>query len=132
VVIQGAGTSGNVVLGNYIGTDVNGTADLGNTGTGVLIDGGATANTVGGTSAGARNVISGNNLDGVRILNVGTSGNVVLGNFIGTDSNGTAALGNSADGVFILVGATANTVGGATASARNVLSGNDLHGVAIL
>ncbi len=66
---------------------------------GVLIQNGATANTVGGTSSGAANVISGND-NGV-YLSSGTSGNVVMGNLIGTDINGTANLGNSNNGVLI-------------------------------
>src|SRR5260370_395298 len=94
-------TSGNVVLGNKIGTDVNGTANLGNSRDGVFIEQSATANTIGGTASGAANVISGNSIYGVFLSGSGTSGNVVLGNKIGTDVSGTANLGNSRDGVFI-------------------------------
>ncbi len=118
------GGSGNVVLGNKIGTDVNGTAKLGNTNDGVLIDSGATANTIGGTASGAGNVISGNNSVGVYITGSGTSGNVVLGNLIGADINGTANLGNTGDGVLLNNGASANTVGGTTAGAGNSIAFN--------
>jgi Ca2+-binding RTX toxin-like protein len=127
----GVGTSGNVALGNYVGTDVTGMADLGNLVNGVVIRLGATANTVGGTAAGAGNVISGNDLDGVAILDPGTSGNLVEGNLIGTDKNGTGPLGNSVQGVAILGSATGNTVGGLTAAARNVISANVKSGVVI-
>jgi len=123
--IKGRGTSGNVVLGNFIGTDVHGTAILGNNIAGVLIDSGATANTVGGSAAGAANVISANLYDGVRLSDSGTSGNVVLGNKIGTDVYGTANLGNHIGGVDIRNGATANTVGGTAAVAANVISANN-------
>ncbi len=116
------GTSGNLVVGNYIGTDVNGTANLGNS-TGVLLQQGATANTIGGTAAGTANVVSGNTF-GVFFSISGTSGNVVLGNFIGTDVHGTAALGNGTRGVAIEFGATANTIGGTTTDSGNVISGN--------
>jgi hypothetical protein len=54
------------VQGNYIGADATGSADLGNYSQGVLIDR-APGKTVGGTGAGARNVISGNNSKGVKI-----------------------------------------------------------------
>ena len=79
IQIWGAGTSGNVVQGNYIGLDVTGTLDLGNTNQGVAIFGGATNNTIGGTLADAGNVISGNNQYGVAITQSGTNGNVVQG-----------------------------------------------------
>jgi titin len=122
VHIDGVGTSGNTVLGNLIGTDITGTANLGYYVEGILIGGGATANTVGGTAPGAGNVISGNS-NGVEIMDLGTSGNVVLGNLIGTDITGTVALGNSNQGVHI-ADASDNTVGGTAAGAGNVISGN--------
>ena len=48
-----------MVLGNLIGTDIHGTAKIGNF-DGVFLGAGAAANTVGGTASGAANVISGN------------------------------------------------------------------------
>src|SRR5207248_10443461 len=62
------------IQGNLIGTDVNGTADLGNTGNGVSINDSAFAAnvTIGGTDPAARNVISGN--DGVGIELRGVTG----------------------------------------------------------
>ncbi len=132
VEISGSGTSGNLVEGNLIGTDINGTAALGNTNDGVLIDSGATANTIDGVvAAPTANVISGNGNNGVEIDSSGTSGNVVLGNFIGTDSHGTAKLGNTHDGVAIESGATANTIGGTASGSANVISGNNSIGVYI-
>ncbi len=50
------------------------------------------SNTIGGTTAAASNVISGNTNDGVEITGSGTTGNVVAGNCIGTTAAGTAAL----------------------------------------
>jgi hypothetical protein len=115
---------GNVIKGNYIGTDVTGTATLGNSGKGVHIDF-APNNTIGGTNAKARNVISGNS-QGVNIFGSGSVGNLVQGNFIGTDVSGTVALGNfmQGAGVDIAGGASNNTVGGTSAGARNIISGN--------
>ncbi|HVS34199.1 MAG TPA: SdrD B-like domain-containing protein [Gemmataceae bacterium] len=145
VYITGSGTTGNVVAGDYIGTDVTGATTydvtgigalyspaISGSGAGVTIDGGATDNTIGGDTAGARDVISGfgGSSAGVDIGGCGTSGNVVEGDYIGTDYTGTTrfdsngrTLGNS-QGVAFYDGATVNTVGGATASARNVISGN--------
>lgn len=124
------GSSGNAVEGNLIGTDVSGTADLGNGVDGVHI--GASANNrVGGTSVAARNVISGNDANGVQIFGVGASSNTVEGNYVGTNSTGTAALPNFSGGVALSFGASNNTVGGTSAGAGNLLSGNTHGGLVI-
>jgi CSLREA domain-containing protein len=126
VDISTAAATGNQVLGNYIGTNAAGTADLGNTGSGVAIRLGASGTLVGGAAAGARNVISGNDSIGVRIVDNNTAGNIVKGNFIGTNATGTAAIGNSAEGVRIEGNANTsnNQIGGAAAGERNLISGN--------
>ncbi len=129
VVISGAGTSGNMVEGNTIGAGVSGQSALPN-GTGVEIYFGATANTVGGSIGVTGNLISGNTNDGVLISDSGTSGNTVAGNLIGTGVSGQTILAN-ANGVEITLGATANTVGGNIATARNVVSANTSNGVLI-
>jgi titin len=120
--VTGSGTSSNVIEGNIFGLDKNGLNAIGNTSADVVIQGGATANTVGGTTAGVANTIAATGA-GVYIVQAGTSQNLVAGNFIGTDKTGTQQHGN-AIGVVIGVGATANTVGGTTAAAANVISGN--------
>jgi CSLREA domain-containing protein len=133
VVIQGSEAMLNVVQGNLIGTDITGTIDLGNAFDGVSLESNATQNVIGGMEPGARNVISGNNRDGVFIQGVSIvsgDGNAVLGNFIGTDITGTLALGNSEDGVRIH-SASNNTIGGTTSEARNVISSNKERGITI-
>jgi titin len=138
VLISGAGTSGNLVQGNFIGTDSAGSNTIGNGVAGVRINAGAVANTIGGTGAGAENVISGNEAEGVLISGAGTSGNLVQGNYIGTNPTGTGALPNQ-NGVLIqagavnntIGGAVANTIGGTSAGAENVISGNKAEGVLI-
>ena len=130
VFITGSTATGNQVEGNFIGTDSNGTADLGNTNDGVIILG-APSNTIGGTTTGAGNVISGNDRYGVDISGTASTGNQVQGNFLGTDASGTAALGNSSHGVLI-DGAPSNTIGGTAAEAGNVISGNNSSGVHIV
>ncbi|HEV3083012.1 MAG TPA: hypothetical protein VGY66_24720, partial [Gemmataceae bacterium] len=128
VEIFGVAAKDNVVEGNLIDTDPTGTPPS-PTGTGVEIAGGAFDNTVGGTTAAARNVISGNTV-GVLITGSGTTGNVVDGNYVGTDATGTHSVANGT-GVEIAGGASDNTVGGTTAVARNVISGNSVEGLSI-
>src|SRR5262249_8095450 len=118
---------GNTIAGNYIGTDATGTVDMGSTIDGIVI---LTANnTIGGTTAAARNIISGNNSSGIFITGVPATGNLVQGNYIGTDVTGTNDLGNGV-GVTI-TNAPNNTVGGTAAGARNIISGNDGNGVSL-
>ena len=118
------------VMGNYIGTDVTGTVDIGNTGYGVLINSASFDNTIGGTAAGAGNLISGNDSTGVSISGTGTDNNLVLGNYLGTDVSGALGLGNSQNGVLITSDASNNDIGDGTAAGRNIISGN-LHGITI-
>jgi len=129
VAIAGSGTRGNVVKGNYIGTDPSGTSPLSNGQWGVFITSGAQDNTIGGSSPGDRNVISGNLQEGVFISGSGTTGNVVRGNYIGTNASGTAGLPNGAQGVAIGVGAQDNTIGGTGAGEGNLIAYNEDDGV---
>ncbi len=131
VGISGTGTTGNKVQGNYIGTKADGASALANTASGVGINGGAATNTVGGTTTGAGNVISGNGSDGVQMTSSGTTGNVVQGNLLGTDATGTAAIPNAFRGATIFSSASANIIGGTTAAARNIISGNSQDGIYI-
>ncbi len=121
-----------VVQGNLIGTNATGTLAVANVQNGVFIDG-APANVIGGTTAGARNIISGNTLSGVLIGGTFATGNVVAGNYIGTDVNGTAAVPNRGvqSGVSINNNASGNTIGGSAADAGNVISGNIQHAVTV-
>lgn len=85
-------------------------------------------NIIGGSTAGDRNIISGNDRIGIVIINSAATGNQVRGNYIGTNVNGTAALGNAVDGLQIQATSN-NTIGGSNASDRNIISGNGRHGV---
>ena len=73
VVLVGAGTSHNLVQGNFIGTDVTGTASLGNANSVVRLIGGTHHNTIGGNAPGTGNLISGNENLGVGLHNQQTS-----------------------------------------------------------
>ncbi|MBI3118648.1 MAG: right-handed parallel beta-helix repeat-containing protein, partial [Candidatus Hydrogenedentes bacterium] len=122
--------TGNRIEGNLIGTDVTGSFAIPNSFMGVFITRGATGNIVGGEAPGARNVISGNGVDGVRIARPGTEGNVVENNLIGPDASGFP-LGNNNSGILIVEGAANNLIGGAAATARNIITSNRMYGVEV-
>jgi len=126
VVLRGAGTAGNTVLGNHIGTNATGTSPLANAYSGVEISGGAGGNTIGGAGAGARNVISGNTHQGVSINGGGTAGNTVTGNYCGLNAAGTSAVGNGFGGLQIFEGASDNIIG-----PGNAISGNPTVGISV-
>ncbi|MGO8678775.1 MAG: beta strand repeat-containing protein [Limisphaerales bacterium] len=120
---------GNLIQGNYVGTDVSGRVAVNNGLAGVLIEG--AGNTVGGLAGGAGNVISGNGLDGVWIAGATAASNVVAGNFVGTDATGSSRLGNSRAGVGISEG-PGNWIGGGDEGAGNVISANGNAGIYII
>ena len=95
------GAHDNLVQGNYVGVNANGSAALGNGYWGVLIRSGAYHNTIGGTTAAARNLISGNGVGGIGIAEAGSINNLVQGNYIGTDVTGNQSVGNTLAGVVI-------------------------------
>jgi hypothetical protein len=135
-VFLGVDATGNAVRGNFIGTDASGSNLSNNIGVALT---NAPNNTIGGTTAAARNIISGNGTWGVLISDPDAIGNTVQGNFIGTDVTGTVndpdgiptsgdELGNGLNGVSIRTGADNNTIGGTTAGAGNIISGNGYNG----
>ena len=120
------------IQGNFIGTDHTGTQALGNFQDGVLAP---RFDVIGGTQAGAGNVIAANgrtsylaysniDINAKNGVGLGVS-DLVQGNMIGTDVTGTHALGGGA-GVLIAEGYQFATIGGTTPSARNVISGNSV------
>ena len=143
LVIEGFGgdgikidtAGGDVVTNCRIGTNAPGTAAPGNARMGIEINGAASGptfgvggNVIGGTTPAARNVISGNGILGVVVI--GSNGNTIEGNRIGTNAAGTAALPNSEHGLEIL-GAKSNVIGGTAPGAGNLISGNGEHGVLV-
>ncbi len=130
--INGDHSVGNVVSGNYLGIDITGTLAVGNASDGIILDGGAGNNTIGGSMGGARNVISGNLGNGLSITATAATGNVVVGNNIGTDSTGTQLLGNGGDGVLANAAAIVGTNGDGIhdAAEGNLIAFNVLAGVA--
>jgi CSLREA domain-containing protein len=130
IALSGTLTAGTNVQGNLIGTNAAGAAAIANVLGGISVRSGAHNNVIGGTTAAARNVISGNGVDGILIADIGVSGNVVQGNFIGTDAAGTGALGNSQFGILAAF-SPQNTIGGTAAGAGNIIAFNASVGVAI-
>jgi hypothetical protein len=119
VAVDGAS---NQVTGNFIGTDLTGSVELGNGFDGVEVTG--AGNRVGGAAKGDANLISGN-FAGVRINASNGTGNQVQGNLVGTDVTGTKELGNSGDGISVEAGAAGNLIGGSQSGAGNVIGAND-------
>ncbi len=97
---------------------------------GIVIYAGAHDNTIGGTGAGARNVISGNTFQAVYVGDAGTNNNLVQGNYIGVSRTEMSAVPNGS-GIEIVSGSQSNTIGGTSGAARNVISGNNGPGVLI-
>jgi hypothetical protein len=118
-----AGTDGNGVKGNFIGTDLTGTAAIPNGALngGIYIHGAAQGNVIGGDTPAERNLISGNTGRGIRISGTGTDFTVVSGNIIGLDISGTTALLNGWEGVHVTNDAAYTTIGGTSSGEGNVI-----------
>ncbi|MFO0923260.1 MAG: hypothetical protein U0905_12310 [Pirellulales bacterium] len=124
--IQGFGTAGiaitsssNTIAGNWIGTSSREQAQL------VITMGsrsGGDNNIIGGTSTLDRNVLSGQTNNAISISGNGDN-TQILGNYIGTNKDGTALVANSVSGVWI-GDSTGTIIGGNTSSRRNVIVGD--------
>ncbi len=147
-----SGATGNLVEGNWIGTNVSGTADIANNPTGsnatnyednVDLLSSSNNNTIGGVStvdshgklSGLGNLISGSGYQGIYIN--ASTGNLIEGNYVGTDPSGTYGLSNSYSGIYLDTGSASNTIGGTSAVSTtasftgNLVSGNANYGIAI-
>ena len=137
----------NTIANNRIGTNADGTGDLGNGGRGITLTRRADHNQIGGIAhsgndptqgefqrPGQGNLISGNGAEGV-LISQGSRRNDLSGNFIGTDASGTEAISNDSDGVAILK-ANRNALIGTTRNQSpfiyyNVVSGNAGNGLRV-
>lgn len=130
VLISGPQSTGCVVQGNLVGLSSDGTAALGNGGSGLVVSNGAAGTRIGtlGTAAPSdadrRNVFSANLGYGVLIQDAATTPTQIFGNLIGTNGAGTLARGNVLGGLRVL-DCPGVEVGGPGAQ-RNVISGNAL------
>jgi gliding motility-associated-like protein len=122
-------SNGNVIGGNYIGTDASGMAEQSNGVAGVYLTSGAANNTIGGSTDAERNVIAGNSDDNLKVEAAAGSGNTIIGNYIGVDVLGTSSLVNGGSGVDIQ--ADGNILGGTNAGERNIIAGCNYNGVVL-
>ena len=130
LTLRGAG--GNVIETCYIGMAADGTTAAGNSASGIVVDG-SPNNRIGGRATAQRNLISGNTGKGagggVHLLN--TTGNVIQGNFIGTDVSGMLDRGNEGRGI-TMNDAPGNRIGGPEPGAGNLIAGNRATGVRVM
>ena len=112
-----SGASGTTIAANLIGTNATGTAAIGNGTYAISLS--SSNNTIGGTSAADRNVISGNGR-GIQIA-LPAQNNTVLGNYIGTDVSGLVAVPNGVHGILLNQTTGVNTIGGTAAGSGNVV-----------
>jgi hypothetical protein len=113
------------VSGNYVGVDYAGAMAMPNRGAGILV--GNSNNVIGGGDPAARNVISGNDGDGIEV-GASANGNQILGNWIGTNVDRTVRLPNA---IGVELHSDNNTVGGTDPDAANILTGNRVAGLRI-
>jgi len=137
------GASHDIIQGNFIGTNVAGTAARpnGNDGVDITAGNGATTNgnVIGGSASGHGNVISGNTTQGVEISGDGSqpafsTDTVIEGNNIGigkTTGVGARTIPNGANGVYVHDGPQGDVIGGTARGAGNIIAGNSGAGVLI-
>ena len=153
ITLSGALAQSNAVRGNYIGLTASGTTTNPN-GTGIVLTGGASNNTIGGNAGDQGNIIAGNTTNGIMVESSGTDGNVLSSNGIGLGADLATTLPNGQYGVRIQNGPSNTVIGGASGSGNfitgsaysglyvgsagsgtqvtwNVLAGNTLDGISI-
>ncbi|MFM9964548.1 MAG: DUF2341 domain-containing protein [Planctomycetaceae bacterium] len=126
------GSGGNLIEGNYLGTDVTGLLDFGNGTWGIDIINGGASNFIGGDTAAERNVISGNDLGGIALSGASVTNTTIQGNYIGVGADGTTPLGNIGGYSVLLLGnSTNNTIGGTLPGEGNIIANNSGNGIEI-
>ena len=122
-----ANSSGNIIKGNYIGSDTTGTSFIAIQSRGFMIGNTGISNTIGGTGIGEGNLISGNNTG----VTVGGNSNIIIGNIIGPKKDGISNLASNSQGVGIDIQAQNTVIGGITPAYRNIISANLTAGIFI-
>lgn len=120
------------VAGNIIGADDSGSLSKGQRLNGIYCDDGVQTigtNGNGTYDTGEGNLISGNVSHGIRVSTSGCDNTVIAGNYIGTNADGTGALGNTTQGILVKAGVHGvrigtNSDGTSDTAERNVISGN--------
>ena len=123
-------TSDNIIIGNYLGTDVDGTNAIGNSFSGIVTDPGAKNTKI------YKNLLSGNKGDGISLFSGGVTSRdfspsytIVEGNFIGTDITGKKKLANNGHGISICFGSSNNRIGGDSSDSSNIIMFNNGAGI---
>jgi gliding motility-associated-like protein len=129
ISILRSGTSNNRVKNNFIGVNSSGNALLPNY-IGIKIGNGASNNIIGGLYSIDKNVISGNAITAIKIINPGTSNNIVSGNLVGLGDDEITLIGNS-EGIRIFDNASYNIIGGANLDSVNYICNNGTSGINI-
>ncbi|MBI3119516.1 MAG: right-handed parallel beta-helix repeat-containing protein, partial [Candidatus Hydrogenedentes bacterium] len=124
VFVDVGGTNLVTMLGNYIGLSAGGDAIVANSSNGIVVTGGASDIVIGGSFAGAGNVVSGNAANGIVLSGSATANVTVAGNLIGLDPLGSSPLGNTSNGIVI-----EDSASGMIVTDRNVISGNGQAGI---
>ncbi|MCC5877579.1 MAG: right-handed parallel beta-helix repeat-containing protein [Candidatus Sumerlaeia bacterium] len=120
--LQGSDVTNVFIRGNTIGLNAAGTAALPNATRGIFLGNSSTGVVIGGPDAAHRNVVSGNQSNGISI-NSTSSENIIQGNYIGLHPAGTSSIGNGGSGIEMR--------GGSNDLVDNVISGNSGHGVTL-
>ena len=123
---SGAMAEDNIVQGNLIGLNKNGDTALPNDYSGALIYFNTNNNLIGGDTLDVRNIISGNNDDGVFLSDA--TNNFVRGNYIGLNRDGDDVVPNAHNGIYINRG-SGNMIGGPDPGQGNYIGGNGSAGI---
>jgi hypothetical protein len=128
-------STGTLVQGNLVGTDISGAFPLGNGDIGIVIFD-SPSNTIGGSAPGAGNVASANRLFGIAIANFAfpgaSDGNVVQGNIVGLDATGVFSMGvpgtQKASGILVQ-DSSFSIIGGGLPGEGNLSAANEENGI---
>ena len=125
IEFQDAGTQNNKIIGNYIGTDATGELPLGNVYSAIYLRPLTSNNQIGGSVAGEGNVISatttaGGVLVGNGIAVFNSDSNKIVGNYIGTNKDGTSLLANAQVGI-VLYASIGNVIGSTSDGESNII-----------
>ena len=124
-LLLGSGSHHNTIQGNYIGTDATGTVGFGAS-VGIFSNNAPHDDLIGGSAAGAGNVISGNGV-GI-VFTDGAAAHAVMGNFIGTDPTGLQPVPNTR-GIDIQSPSAGSVIGGVNPGEGNIIAFNQGAGI---
>ena len=125
-LLLSTGAHHNTIQGNFLGTNAAGTAGVGSV-VGIDTSNAPHDNLIGGSAAGAGNVISGNT-NGIQ-FDDGAAATTVMGNFIGTDSTGLLPVPNTGSGILVQTPSAGSVIGGVGPGEGNTIAFNQGSGI---